>query len=298
MHEDELRQVKELFEKHGMTVAVVGGVLLVALIGAAWFRRNREMKLQRSSSLLSAARSQEDLQSVMTRYPKTPHAALAALRIAKMHYDMGRYEESSAAYDEFQQKFPEHEFAAGAQLGKAHCLEAKQQYKRALAAFSDFIAGHPEHFLTPQAVFGKGRCLELLGREEEARILYEDFIAANAESGWTLLAEEMREAIGMRTAPPPGASGPAFPWGGPTDGPGPISIPVGPQVTPPGAVPEAGTEPPAEGTEPSAEKPEGTVPPPEPGENAGPEAALPAQKEPPAAQPETPAPGAAETPAR
>ena len=196
---DEIGEVKAILRENVKPIVAVA-CILIAGFAVLVVRHVRASAGIRSSEMLSSARSVQDLEMVIARHPSTLAAPLALLRLAKAHFDSGNYEVALNKYDEFKLKFPEHQMADAADLGKIHCMEARGQLAEALTAFTTFVRGHPDHFLRPQALFGQARCLQQLGRLREARTLYEDFIAKNPGSVWLSRAEESLRTVTRKLA--------------------------------------------------------------------------------------------------
>lgn len=179
---------------------ILGGLVVVLVVGlGAWFFvRSSRQSVEEASRMVSTARSVDDLVNVVRQYPSSPSAPVALIMAAKAYYDQGGYDLAMAQYEEFKQKYPDHEWSEAATLGIVHCMEAMGRLEDALNGYGAFLAAQPGHFLSAEAVMGQGRCLQMLGRNAEARSLYEDFMAANPQSGWTPRMKELLEVVNRR----------------------------------------------------------------------------------------------------
>lgn len=195
---EELQRLKALWDTHGRWVLIGVCAILLAITGTRLIRHRSRARAAAASRQLSAARSPEDLDKILSSYSRTAAAPLALIRLAKAYYNAGDYDVAQNKYIEFTAKFGEHEMVEVAQLGRVHCMEAKGEAAAALAAFAAFAADRPDHYLTPQATLGRARCLEQLGRFDEARVVYEDFVAAGDESRWAAVAEESLKELNKR----------------------------------------------------------------------------------------------------
>ena len=191
---DDLKALRDLADRYGRQAALATGVVVVAILAAFWYRTHKQNQREEAVAQLSAARTPQDLEALVSDYGDTPVIPLALLKLAKGYFDNGNYDMALTRYTEFEEKYTDHEMLPAAGLGRVHCLEARGQLQEALAGFEAFTTLHPGHFLQPEAVLGRGRCLEQLGRHDEARTVYEDFIAANPDNGWTPRAEELLAA--------------------------------------------------------------------------------------------------------
>lgn len=195
---NEVEVVRLFLQRHGTAIALALLVVVALAAGLTSYRRWSRGRRERSVRELGMARSVQDLEALIERYPGSTAASVALLRLAKEQYNLGRYDLALRKYDEFLKKYPEHVFAPAAELGRVHGLEARGQLREALDGYRAFAARHPGHHLEPQAVLGEARCLEDLGRLEDARIVYEDFLAGNPDSIWSARAEESLEEVRRR----------------------------------------------------------------------------------------------------
>ena len=198
VHVHEVQQLADYLRTNGKVLAVTVGVVLVAGLAVQTYRIRTRNTMTAAAEKLSTVRSIQELEALVADYPKAPTTPIALLRLAKAQFDAGNFDAALAKYTEFSLKFPTHPFAAGAELGRIHCMEARGQYNEAQAAFAAFAASHANHFLAPQAIFGEGRCLEQLGRLRDAKALYEEFIAAHPDSEWKPRVEEMLSSVNVK----------------------------------------------------------------------------------------------------
>ena len=224
---DEFEQLKAMFTTHGKVIAAVGAAVLVAAAAVLLYRNHVRSSRDEALRLFFAARSVNDLESVLGQHPSAPTAPLASLRLAKAYFDSGNYEIAQTQYDEFRARYPDHPLVVAAELGTTHCLEAKGQLLQAASDFEAFSQRHPDNFLTSQAIFGRARCLAGMGRLDEARALYENFIVEQPESRWIPAAEEMLDLLRREEARQPAIAAPGEPVGlslpAPADGQEPVS---------------------------------------------------------------------------
>lgn len=198
MQQDEFQELKDVLRKQGKPIAVGLCIALAVTMSVVLYRNRTRAKVQQASHMLSSARTVQDLEAITMQHPSSAVAPLAMIKLAKAYYNAGKYDMALDKYIEFKLKFPDHQMAAAAELGRIHCLEAGGRLGEAYEAFTAFWADHPDDFLTSQAVFGRARCLEQLGRYREAKELYEGFIEAHPKSGWTSRAEELLGSVNRK----------------------------------------------------------------------------------------------------
>lgn len=190
-----LRGVLDFWTGRGRWVTLGLAAAVVVVGGLRTWQWRRARMTARASEKFSAARTIQELESIVSDYAATPVAPLAMLRGAKAYYDNGHYEAALAKYGEFELRYARHPLAAVAEIGRLHCLEAQGRTVDAEQGFAAFVARHTNHFLRPQALFAWARCLEQMGRDAEARMRYEDFITEHPESRWRPHAEELLSAV-------------------------------------------------------------------------------------------------------
>ncbi|MFC1498328.1 tol-pal system YbgF family protein [Verrucomicrobiota bacterium] len=196
---DELKDLKEFLLSHGKYMVTGVCVILVFILAVTFYKSRTSTRIKEASRAFDTAKTVQDLESLESKYPSAQTTPLAMMRLAKIYFDTGNYELALYKYGEIKQKFPDHQAADSAELGRIHCMEAKNQLEEAAASFSEFSASHTNHFLRPQAIFGEARCLVQLGRYEHARTLYEDFIAAYPKSQWLPMAEELLDSVNQKS---------------------------------------------------------------------------------------------------
>lgn len=92
-----------LFDRHKRHLAWLGVALLVAVIGAWFYIRSNALKEQHAEQAYEAALqsvasgniplAQSDLRKVAVRYPDTNGGTQAAMALAKLYYEAGKYQQ-------------------------------------------------------------------------------------------------------------------------------------------------------------------------------------------------------------
>jgi len=200
----EFEQLKDFARTYGKTVTLFLAILLVAVIGIRLYRSHRQSTMREASALFATARSVQDLEALVNEFGSAPASSLVKLRLAKSYFGAADYDLAMKTYEGTKRDDPTHPLTIAADLGLAHCLEAKGQTEDALRGFEEFLKKHPNYFLTAQAVFGKARCLDQLTRTADAKAVIEDYIAGNPDSRWLAPAEEMMDTLNEKLETVPG----------------------------------------------------------------------------------------------
>ena len=185
--------VRDFIQKHTGTALTTALVIAIIAVAVWTMHQRRSQQTIEAQQLLATAQSSSQFEEIVDRFPRSEAAPLAQLSLAKVHFDMGRYQEALDAYEVFKSKWEEHPLVNTATLGRLFSLEAlgaPEQIEEAEAGFRAFAENNPEHYLYPQARLGEARCKQHLGMLEEARTIYQDFMAAHPENPWEMQIEE------------------------------------------------------------------------------------------------------------
>lgn len=187
---------------------LMGVAAIIILFAGAWFyRRSGQIKTERAESAYFQARQAmasgnaplalTDLRNVATRYEGTPGATQAALTIAQILYDQGKFQEGLAALDKASRSRPE-ELAAAVHvmLGAGH--EGLRQFDRAAAEYQ--TAATLTRFPNDAAAFkaNAARAFMAGGKSDSARVIWTALAAEPAGP----MVSEARVRLGELTAAP------------------------------------------------------------------------------------------------
>ncbi len=192
---EEIQPLYQWFKQHGVNVLVLTGVVVLALVSGLMYLRHQRTRGIEASMALAGAESIESLENLLDEYGRTKVGPLLRLRLARMRYDAGQYDQALELYNEFLKRHERHAMADIARLGRAEALEGRQEYPEALAAYQEFVAAHPEHYLRPLAQMGVARCLAAQERKAEALDQVDRILIAEADTVWEPMARNLRGVI-------------------------------------------------------------------------------------------------------
>jgi predicted negative regulator of RcsB-dependent stress response len=191
------------------------GAALVAVAGAGWWfylrsadikRLNAERGLNQAKQSIAAgnaALATTDLQRVATRYKGTASGAQAAMLLAQLNYEQGKFAEGLQILGPYQsagasgENLPSiHSLVADGQLAQGKPDEAASTYGKAAQATE--MPGSRALFRAKQA-----RALMLAGKNAEARSIWEE-LAKDPEAA--VVANEANIRLGEILAQPAGKS--------------------------------------------------------------------------------------------
>jgi predicted negative regulator of RcsB-dependent stress response len=200
---DAALETRVFWEKFKVEIAAVLLIALLAIVGFGVYRFYSDRRSSAASALLGSARSTEDYQELVARYPETPAGADAYLLLAQTQRDEKKFADANATLEVFIAKHPDHEFVATARMAMAANLESLGKTDEALSMYQKIAATYPKNFNAPLALFSQIHILKMKNQTEEARRVCEKILTDYRESFW--VGEAARE---LRLLKPTGSSKP------------------------------------------------------------------------------------------
>jgi predicted negative regulator of RcsB-dependent stress response len=189
---------------------IIGLITIVVLFLGAWFyRSSSQRKASRAESAYFQARQAmmagnaplavTDLRNVTTRYKGTAGGAQAALALAQILYDEGKYREGIAELDKVAGSSPK-ELTASIHVLRAVGREGLKQFDQAAAEYQAAagVTRFPKDASTFRAA--AARALMAGGKPDAARAIWAE-LAAEPEGS---MVSEARVRLGELTAKPAG----------------------------------------------------------------------------------------------
>src|SRR6266567_4406172 len=115
-------------------------VVLLAVVGFTGYRFYSDRQAAAASALLASAKSAQEYQQVITRYPNTPASADAYLLLAEAARGEKRFAEANATLQAFITKNPNHEFVSTARMAMAANLESMGKSDEALSMYQQIAS--------------------------------------------------------------------------------------------------------------------------------------------------------------
>src|SRR4029453_219635 len=128
----ETRFFFERFKKEIMTVVIVA---LLAVIAFTGYRYYSDRRAAAASASLARAKTSQEYQQVIDRYPNSAAAADAYLLLAEALRSEKKFAEANTTLQAFVAKFPQHEFVSTPRMAMAANLESMGKSDEALAAY-------------------------------------------------------------------------------------------------------------------------------------------------------------------
>jgi TolA-binding protein len=159
-------------------------ILLIALVGFTGYRFYSDRRAATASALLASAKSAQEYEQVIARYPNTPASADAYLLLAEAQRSERKFAEANATLQVFITKNPNHEFASTARMAMAANLESMGKSDEALSTYQQIASSYPNSFNAPLALLSQVYLLKTKNRAEEARRICETILTQYRTSLW------------------------------------------------------------------------------------------------------------------
>lgn len=217
-----------------ITVAVI---LILGGLGYVGYEVYTARRTADSTALLDAAKSSQDYQQVIERYPKSAAAASAYLLLGEQQRTDKKYAEANVTLRKFIDQFPQHELVSTAWMGIAANLESLGKSDEALTAYQKIATDYPQSFNAPLALMAEVPLLKAKNKIEDARHVCETILSQYHESA--VANEAVREMMSLPKSATPAMPAVAPPK--PTEAPIPMARP--PEENSPATNPTPATTP-------------------------------------------------------
>jgi len=193
-----------LWDQYKTSIIAVAAVLVLGGLGYAGFKLYADRETSNAAALLAAAKSSQDFQQVIERYPGSQPSASAYLLLAEKQREQKHYAEANASLHKFIDQFPKHELITSAWMGVAANLDSLGKADEALSTYQRLVAEYPQSFNAPLAMLSEVPLLKAKNRTEEARRVCETLLTQYRDS--ILANEAMRELRELKPPTPPHAA--------------------------------------------------------------------------------------------
>ena len=220
----ETRFFLERFKKEIIMVLIVA---LLAVIAFAGYRYYSDRRAAAAAASLAGAKTAQQYQQVIDRYPNSAAAGDAYLLLAEALRSEKKFAGANTTLQAFIAKFPQHEFVSTGRMAMAANLESMGKSDEALAAYQQVATTYPNSYNAPLALLSQ---VYILGKNksDEARRICETILTQYRTSFWAGQAmQELRLLKPSSTPLPamaPAATVPPF-LAPPAPAPAPQSAP-------------------------------------------------------------------------
>lgn len=176
------------------------GVLAVLVIGGgslAWYVSST-LTAKGAITSLADARDVPQFEAVIKSYGGSMPAADAILLVAAAQQKAGKFDESTAAFQNFLKSFPSHPLAGGALLGVGQNQDATGKPDEAMATYQQVVEKYPKSYAAPFAGYAQAEILLRDFRKDEAKVVLESLVSQFPESTIARLASAQLSRIGAK----------------------------------------------------------------------------------------------------
>ena len=198
---DAALETRVFWERFKNEIIAVLTIVVLAVIGFTGYRFYSDRQAATASALLASAKSAQDYQQLIARYPNTSAGADAYLLLAEAERGEKKFSEATANLQVFITKNPSHEFVSTARMAMAANLESMGKSDEALSMYEQIASTYPNSFNAPLALLSQVYILKTKNRMDDARRICETILTQHRASFWA--GEAMQE---LRLLKPSGPS--------------------------------------------------------------------------------------------
>ena len=195
-------ETRVFWERFKPQIVAIVLVLVLAGIGFFTFRLYVDRESAAASALLASAKTAQEYQQVLSRYPNTSAGADAYLLLAEAQRKQGKFADANATLQVFITKHPNHEFVSTARMAIASNLESMGKLDEALSGYQQIASLYPNSFNAPLALLSQIYLLKKKNRTDEARRVCENILTQYRTSFWATEAAQQLRLLKLGEAPP------------------------------------------------------------------------------------------------
>jgi len=148
-------ETRVFWERYKKEIVAVLVVAVLAAVGFTGYRFYSDRRATAASASLASAKTAQEYQQVIARYPNTPAAADAYLLLAEAQRSEKKFAEANTTLEDFIAKFPQHELLSTARMAMAANLESMGKSDEALAAYQQVATTYPNSYNAPLALLSQ-----------------------------------------------------------------------------------------------------------------------------------------------
>jgi len=195
-------EIDAAFFWHTHKKNILLGALAVLAIGGGslfWYV-NSTLTAKAAIAALADAKDIPQLEAVIKNYGRSIPAADAILLVAADSQKAGKFEESTAAFQNFLKSFPNHPLAGGALLGVGQNLDATGKPVEAMATYQQVVDKYPKSYAAPFAGYAQAEILLRDFRRDEAKVVLDSLVSQFPDSTIARLAAAQLSRIGTKAS--------------------------------------------------------------------------------------------------
>lgn len=195
-----------IWDQYKMLIIAAVIVLLLGGLGFAGYQFYQQQQANAAAAMLAGAKTPQDFQQVIEKYPGSGPAASAGLLLANAQRGEKKYADANVTLRKFIDQFPKHELVTTAWMGVAANLDSLGKTDEALSTYQRLATEYPQSFNAPLALFSQVPLLKAKGRSDEARRVCETIVSQYRDS--VFMNEALRELQKLPKATMPATAAP------------------------------------------------------------------------------------------
>jgi TolA-binding protein len=182
---------------------LLGIVALVVIVvgGVSWYVSST-LTAKAASAALAEAKDIPQLEAVVKKFGGTPPASDALLLLAAAQQAAGKFDESTASFQDFLKANPKHQLAGGALFGIGQNQDAAGKPADALTTYQQVVEKYPKSYAAPFAAYSQAEILLRDFRRDEARAALEALISQFPDSPLARLGNSQLVRLAPKAANP------------------------------------------------------------------------------------------------
>ena len=177
-------ETRVFWERFKQPIIAALSVVLLAVIVFTGYRFYSDRRAADASAALAAAKTAQEYQRVIARYPNTHAAADACIFLAETQRKEKKFLEANKTLESFIAKSPQHELVSTAKLAMAANLESMGKTDETLALYQQIASAYPNTYAAPLAMLSQVYILKTKDRNEDARRICETILTQYRTSFW------------------------------------------------------------------------------------------------------------------
>ncbi len=184
-------QATDFLQRHSRNLLTALGAVVIVVMAVFLYANQKEKKEQDAVVALMEAKTEyfngnyqgaaEKLQSIVTTYEGTESATTALFYLGNAQFQLKRYQEARAAFQDYLDNGDDAIFRVSAAAGIAACLEEMGELEAAARAYERAAESDPGSFLAPENLMGAARCYSRAGDRAAARKVLQTLLERYAD---------------------------------------------------------------------------------------------------------------------
>lgn len=172
-----------------IATCIIIGIILASFATVSFMRS----RIHKVALAYARARSVEDVQAIIDRYPRSPLAARAYFLVATTQFNLEKYEEALATYQSLLEYFPDNFLVPYVYIDAGYCCENLKKFTDAIQYYEKVSEIFPETSAALQGKVNAARCYLRAGEFTKAEKLYNEVVEKAPFSLWAREAQKALE---------------------------------------------------------------------------------------------------------